>query len=366
MDHSNFHTWYQVADKKFNNIFNAFDESIKNGEFVYFNIDTEFIEAITSMSRPKNCSPDRIQSLIATQLKKLRKKHSYIRLAYTGGTDSHTILKVAMDNKIYIDETITILVSLKKDKEGDKEFQPGLAYAKQYEGTLIGKVTTVTPKIEDYNFRNIKNYWKNSKYIRGGYVPLRAFSWLEYLRIDNKLEKGITIVGTEKPCLLRKNKKFYWFTTDAPHGEFMGIPNIYSMFLDKNNPELPIAQSYALLDFVKNKKNIGRKIEDRLEFKFSYLNGATRLDCAYALGCVVLNEDLGLARFGKGKINYLNQKHQFAKKELIELNRNDIIENWFQTVTDIYKEYKNYPYMVKSQIDCVGTVGRYSKFIEMA
>ena len=66
-----------------------------------------------------------------------------------------------MDNKIYIDETWTVLVSLKKDKEGDKEYLPGLAYAKQFEGTLIGKVTTITPNIKDQLFRTIIDWWKN-------------------------------------------------------------------------------------------------------------------------------------------------------------------------------------------------------------
>ena len=88
---NNFKTWYQVADKKFVNIFNAFDESIKTKEFAHFCIDPDFYKTLTSVSRPKNYSPDYIQSLIAKQLRVLRKKYSYIRLAYTGGTDSHIV-----------------------------------------------------------------------------------------------------------------------------------------------------------------------------------------------------------------------------------------------------------------------------------
>ena len=361
---NNFKTWYQVADKKFVNIFNAFDESVKTKEFAHFCIDPDFYKALTSVSRPKNYSPDYIQSLIAKQLRVLRKKYSYIRLAYTGGTDSHTILKVAMDNKIYIDETWTVLVSLKNDKEGDKEYLPGLTYAKQFEGTLIGKVTTITPNIKDYWFRTIIDWWKNPKYLRGQYVSFRQDITSGYL---NKLEKGITIVGTEKPFMFKKNKKWYWFTDDSPHGEFMGLPNIYSMYMDKNNPELPVAQTYASLDFMKNKKNIGEKnIEDRVEFKFENLNNINRLECFKKLGCYILTKDLGLARYGKGVVQFNNQKHQFAKKELVAMNRSDIVEKWLQTNLEIYEEYKNYPYMVELKDQkYVKTVNRYSKFLEI-
>ena len=361
---NNFKTWYQVADKKFINIFNAFDESIKTNEFAHFRIEPDFYKAITSVSQPKNYSPDYIQSLIAKQLQALRKKYSYIRIAYTGGTDSHTILKVAMDNKIYIDETWTVLVSLKNNKEGDVEYLPGLNYAKQFEGTLIGKVTTITPNIKDYWYRTILNWWKDPRYLRGQYISLRQdITSSGYL---DKLKKGITIVGKEKPFIFKKDGKWYWFTADDPYSFYMGLPNIYSMFMDKNNPELPVAQTYAFLNFIRNKKNIDKKIEDRLEFRFEYFDNTNRLECNRKLGYFILTKDLGLARYGKGVIQFKNQKHQFAKKELIAMNRNDIIEKWLQTNLEIYEEYKNYPYMVELREQTyVKTVNRYSKFLEI-
>ena len=58
--------------------------------------------------------------------------------------------------------------------------------------------------------------------------------------------------------------------------------------------------------------------------------------------------------------------HQFAKKELIAMNRNDIVEKWLQTTHEIYEEYKNYPHMVELQDQkYVKTVNRYSKFLEI-
>ena len=92
----------------------------------------------------------------------------------------------------------------------------------------------------------------------------------------------------------------------------MGLPNIYSMFMDKNNPELPVAQTYAFLNFIRNKKNIGKKIKDRLEFRVEYLDNENRLECLRKLGCSILTKDQGLARYGKGVIQFNNQKHQFA------------------------------------------------------
>ena len=71
-------------------------------------------------------------------------------------------------------------------------------------------------------------------------------------------------------------------------------------------------------------------------------------------------------KFQKIEQKKLYQKHQFAKKELVAMNRSDIVEKWLQTNLEIYEEYKNYPYMVELKNQkYVKTVNRYSKFLEI-
>ena len=41
-------------------------------------------------------------------LKKIREKYDYVRLLFSGGSDSRTVFDTAINNKIYIDELISI------------------------------------------------------------------------------------------------------------------------------------------------------------------------------------------------------------------------------------------------------------------
>ena len=76
-----------------------------------------------------------------------------------------------------------------------------------------------------------------------------------------------------------------------------------------------------------------------------------------------LREELEGARNAR---NTAKRKLQLWKKELIAMNRSDIVEKWLQTNLEIYEEYKNYPYMVELKDQkYVKTVNRYSKFLEI-
>ena len=326
---TNLHQWFECDGVKFNNLYNGLDHSIDTQQYCFYHVDPFLIESLQGIKRPKT-DPSYIQSLMIKQLKKLRSEYEEIRLLYTGGTDSFTILKLAMDNGIYIDETITHLVSFTDDPKSNIEYLPGLQYAKQYENTLIGKVTTITPKISDLDYLNTDRYYSNPNYVRGSVLWIRPVNICQWLPTSNK--KSITLTGHEKPQLIRQDGKLYWCMIDKPMDEFMDIPGIYHFFYDKNNPELMAAQIYATVDNIPNTSS--RFIN------FSSYNTHERSNMIEKIGLFKTGRKyIDDALLGKG-MHGKNIKNRRYIKELHKQGRSDIVDRIKQIHTELYNYYQ--------------------------
>ena len=99
-------SYYDVGGNQFANVFQALDHANQTQKFCYFNIHKDWINALErtySLPKPNRQS---LQVLYLKKLKHLRQNHNKLVLAYSGGSDSHTILKIAIDNDIYFDEVI--------------------------------------------------------------------------------------------------------------------------------------------------------------------------------------------------------------------------------------------------------------------
>ena len=83
------------------------------------------------------------------RLKEIRKNTGKLKLLYTGGTDSFTILKLCIDNDIFVDEIATYMASLTGDPRTNIEYLPGLEYAKKHEKKSIGSINIIDPTIQD-------------------------------------------------------------------------------------------------------------------------------------------------------------------------------------------------------------------------
>jgi hypothetical protein len=122
--------YYKVGDEKFYNKFRAFDYMMNKNLTMEYIMDADFIKSLEDKPRPKNNDKHLIRELILKGMKNLRLKHKKLRLALGGGTDSWTILKICMENNLYIDEVACGLVSFTGDVRADLEYLPALRYAK--------------------------------------------------------------------------------------------------------------------------------------------------------------------------------------------------------------------------------------------
>ena len=355
----NFDIHYEVGGAKFFNIFQAFDEQIKTGLFPNFVPDHDLIKNISNFKKPKNLSRDYIRNLMVTRLKYLRKKYQKFKLCYSGGTDSYTILKLCVENDIYIDETVTQMVSLKKNLRTNLEYAAGLKLAKKYEGTIIGKCVVIHPTLQDLNFLNEPDWFKNHNYAPGCYIPWRVFSVSDIVKksIEDDTDT-IFLLGHEKPRIFMENGVPMWTSLDSDCGEMMGIKNAVPFFLDKDNPELVVALTYATLEHIKIPKKTSfffpnSGVLDR-ESKLRFLDSCGYYKSPYNF--------INMALMGKAQFDW-NRKNIRFHKELESNGKNLYLEKMLDTRKKIKSLYQHLPHAIEITGKFIKTVGRYSQKI---
>jgi len=350
-----FHQNYRAGNKLFYNLFQALDYSKQTGHHVHYEFDKQFIESISGCKKPVTISNQLIPRLMVKGLKQIREKHSKVRLALGGGTDSWTILKLCIENDIYLDEVVSGLVSLVGDVRADLEYLPAIKYAKKYEGSKIGEVKTISPTKKSLAFINERDWFKK---IGGPLLPIRPmFTQTGQSLMNDPNSDFANITGLDKPSVLVKDGKPYFVIIDQNSiGEWMQIKNHYPLFFDKDNPELTVAMVYAFMDSLPGIKNDGvydyatisdRKIKDRILDSFGM-----KLDKPW----------LNYHHLGKAKFD-LNIKAQRFIKELPKIGINDYIDKWYDSMKYIHKQYKDVPYGTESDGKNVKTVGRYGQMI---
>ena len=246
-----FTQYYQSGNRKFSNLFRAFDSYKETGQYISYHIDDKFVESISGHKKPQDTSSKAIVGLMIKGLQQLRKKHSKIRLALGGGTDSWTILKLCMQNNIYLDQVLCGLVSFSSNVRADLEYLPAVKYAKEHEGTRIGEVITLAPTRESLKFIEDPEWFKKTG---GPLLPIRPMITQMGERLMNDPGSGyITITGIDKPTVIVKEGKPYWTLLDVRvMAEWMGIKNHCPLFHDSDNPELTVAMTYSFMDHVKD------------------------------------------------------------------------------------------------------------------
>lgn len=356
-----FDQFYECGDKKFYNIFDAFDyctdDKTNNKQFINYVIDKSFVKSLENFKKPKNLSSLYLKLLMVQTLKILRKKHSKIRLAFSGGTDSWTILKLCVENDIFLDEVVCHLISFNNNPRSNIEYLPGLKYAQKQVGKIIGKLTIIPMSTNLLNFFDNKEWYKKTF---GPFIPMRTAILQKCLKdIDN--DEFITITGLEKPTLFVENNKVYWTNLDEKcFGEFMGFKNHYPFFYSKDNPELTVAMTYLFMDnlpreMFKNHSIVEYERISDFKIKKKILN--------------LLGKDVGKPWLNnqqlKSKSHADSIKTRYFFKELKQQGLERYIEQNFEIMHNCFKKYKDFPYSITMDNGWVKSVGRFSQKIQI-
>lgn len=342
--------YYDVAGKVYYNKLEAIIETDKiskqTGIGPWFILRFNCFNSLSTVNF--SVEPDNsYQQLCVQRAQQLRDKYKYIRLWYSGGVDSHTVLKSFYTAKLPIDEIVTV----KQDDIG--EYQ-------NYEAKLVvrsnlEKIKNWFPAAKirelDYSIDLSNNNFDSDKFqskllrLAPGWHLFRNVSSafdLDQNLLEQYNSSHCELVGEPKPSVIKKDGKWYTYILDNTIEGVLPLPGLELFHLSRDFPQIYIKQCHMLKNNFE-KLLIGKKDSDSkiLDKDFEQKN-------------------IFLQRFNEWDQNNISQRHNkmaksFAKNRDnppmiiadLHLKHNAEFSNDYKKFTqamqvNIYDKYINY------------------------
>lgn len=269
--------YWQVENKKFLRKYDALVYATNNKNHVRFYYHND---VWASFDR-KKLGKISLQELYRQRAQQLRDTYDYLVLYYSGGADSHNILRTFIDNNIKIDE---ICVKWPKQlidgnfytpntadtsarnywSEWNYAVKPVLEWISTYKSDI--KIT-IKDYAESIDKLNIDGVISKLNFIRGGGILLNSVISDSDVYITNKNKKIAHIYGIDKPLLYMEDTRVYMFFNDvcldqAGRGD-IDPNNTECFYWTPDFPELPFEQAYQLSLYYKKNPQMKKFLWER-------------------------------------------------------------------------------------------------------
>ena len=257
-------------------------------------------------------------------LRFLRGTKSYIRLFYSGGSDSHHILTTAVENKIYIDEIVVVTRNLYNkeilqpcDVEIAEQAIPFLNTLSQGQ---VGKIT-----FKNFDAEYMRNCYQSPDWmfkVPGGGVGFRI---LQYYDIDGKMHcpSDCQIFGTEKPSIVLYKDRWFATITDTQIISSAFAQNVCSFYLMPENIKSFLVQA--------------------INFRNKILLSTTKFTKkVHFFSSSMWYNDSDLGKYQDNK--FLNGKDRLALQEAINEEDFDLLLSWHRSLEffgSVFADMKN-------------------------
>lgn len=190
-------------------------DAIKLSEHTGHHIEYHVPEFLLQHPMHIEPKPD-MWTLCIAHAQRIRNTYDYIRFWYSGGSDSHYMLKVFLAAGVYIDEIIMVKCGIPgTDWEIDDVAVKNLNIIKEQIPNT--KIRIETKTLDDYY--DTDDFWFDKNVELG-----RASKCITYLRLNEELEsinlypshgRTVNVVGIDKPKICYVNKRWYTYFIDA-------------------------------------------------------------------------------------------------------------------------------------------------------
>ena len=170
--------------------------------------------------------------IIKERAEQLRDENKYLRLWYSGGEDSQTILNCFIENNIPIDEIALMRVSIENNfycPGNDEINKISVPFLNENRDLLRGAKI----KFFDIGSRQYEEYMKNFSLLTGNMVEFR----ISYQNSMHYVFPGINDVpgimnidGVDKPCINHDSVGFYWYYNDAALLSYVMEPEVKKFY----------------------------------------------------------------------------------------------------------------------------------------
>ena len=351
-NHSISDKWYYTCNNKsFINKMSAITEAGLI-QPIKFNSPVEY-ESFNFVNEPS----ESWYELLSNKAQVLRESYDYLRIWYSGGCDSHTILEVFLNNNIHIDEIVCVKSGF---SEADFEI---INYAEPY----LKKIKNLIPKtkisIETFSIDDYKKYYSNPAWLENSLLRKpNNFNFhfrINYMKESNieyrNTERSINIKGKEKPKLIHINNEWYTYFLDVDIEHQYGQCNF---FVD--DPKLHSKQCHMLMNAII--KNINKKDFNHVSDYGKYEDFWNQHSGRYIFGTnkgprkAMLFDNVS---WGNTKLHIINQKDNIALRKATE-SCPDLVLKWNNKLNE-YSEMFEGKWFNQGRFE-LGTVGVFSNF----
>lgn len=191
------------------------------------------------------------EDLLQARCIQLRQKYKNLKLFYSGGRDSHHVLRSFIKNNIPVDELV--LMNYQTNPVREQEYKQILSMAIKYKDINPSvKITTIVidKKVFDLYYRS---GWIENPGItlQNGYFQPTQFSFItnQLAKVDNS--STAFILGVDKPKIIIEGDNIYTAIIDKLVELHLDTTNTIEYFYYAPDlPELHIKQCHMLLDYL--------------------------------------------------------------------------------------------------------------------
>ena len=240
-------SYWEYAGTRYRNKFRAIDASkgnVQDISFTIFKNDPSFSEFAWSIE-PQ--TP--LNELMKTRAQQLRDNYPYLKLWYSGGHDSTSVLNTFIENNIHLDEIVIFRVAGNNNFDldlGDYEINKyTLPYIKNLQNKLPKTKITVYEYGKDFFDEYLGEKWfftKNNFSVRHFHIP----------KIKGK--NYCHIFCGNDPNAHYENGEWFLDIWDTDAIELASFNNIELFYTTPDLPELHCKQCHLLKNILKNNK----------------------------------------------------------------------------------------------------------------
>lgn len=264
--------YYKVGDKVFYSKPLALIEATSTNQFPEWHFNNDVFGSLNYTQEPG--TP--LLELYRIRAQQLRDKYDYIRLEFSGGSDSATALYSFVNNNIHLDEVV-----VKYPKTGEKNVEDDpfnykpentLSEFKYAALPILNWLKTQAPKtkitIDDYSVNMLETKYdegwvfRTKDYFQPGHAfkhnPIGA---KHHKELADSGKNICVLYGVDKPKVCIKDKKWYMYFIDiiANHsvgtvGEYNNLTNEY-FFWTPDLPELVLKQAHIVINWFNMPQN---------------------------------------------------------------------------------------------------------------
>jgi hypothetical protein len=257
--------FYQVGQESYADKLQALLVATQNNIHPEWNFHRDVFDHYDWQSR----SGVPLKELYRRRAQQLRDKYSYLTLHYSGGSDSHTILRAFLDNNIPLDEVYvrwpikalegnytpdaTNLAVENQVSEWDFVIKPDLEYLARYHPEIKLTVSDWSDEIEpilsnigERDVLNLGTDWINL----GAFIRIHSQS-RKHLAHITRGQGAAVILGIDKPRVVKKGHDVFIYFLDiiTNLGGSHRTKNVEAFYWTPDLPELIREQSHVIMDF---------------------------------------------------------------------------------------------------------------------